>query len=382
MLFLTARLRARVLRALLAVAPGLIAAPAIAQDIAIGHVAPYTGPLTKDANDTEMGAKVAIDAANDHGGVLGRKIRIITADDHYKVEETAQLISSMVGKVSALLPMIGSANIEYVMKQGILDRVTLPVVGLFPSPDFVRNSPNRNLFHIRAGDRDQLNKIIEQLTSVGITQIGIIAPKTPFGASAAAVAEELLEKQKLKLLARGDVALGPKIDYEPALNAVSKKNLAAILLLTPPTLTGEFVKQLRSRGETALLFAMSYSDAKLIVKVAGKPFAHGVAIAQIMPNPANRSVPLVKAFRADWEKYAATKDEPSFFNIEGYVSARLIVEAIRRSKDPSPEGVRRGLEMLRNYDLGGYIIDFAPGKHIGSQFVDLSVIGASGTLLY
>jgi len=377
----TSGFRARVLSALV-VAVGLIANPAIAQDIVIGHVAPYTGPLTKDANDTLLGAKVAIDAANSRGGVLGRKVRIVTADDHYKVDETVQLVGSMVGKVSALLPMIGSANIEKVMKEGVLDRVTLPVVGLFPSPDFVRNSPNRNLFHIRAGDRDQLNKIIEHLTSVGITQIGIIMPKTPFGASAAAVAEELLEKQKLKLLARGEVALGPKIDFEPALAAVSKKNLAAILLLTPPTLAGEFVKQLRSRGETAMLFAMSYSDAKLIVKVAGREYAHGVAIAQIMPNPANRSIPLVKVFREEWEKYSNSKDEPSFFNIEGYISARLIVEAIRRSKDSSPEGVRRGLEMLRNYDLGGYIIDFAPGKHIGSQFVDLSVIGASGNLLY
>ena len=377
----TSGFHARVLSALV-VAVGLIANPAIAQDIVIGHVAPYTGPLTKDANDTLLGAKVAIDAANSRGGVLGRKVRIVTADDHYKVDETVQLVGSMVGKVSALLPMIGSANIEKVMKEGVLDHVTLPVVGLFPSPDFVRNSPNRNLFHIRAGDRDQLNKIIEHLTSVGITQIGIIMPKTPFGASAAAVAEELLEKQKLKLLARGEVALGPKIDFEPALAAVSKKNLAAILLLTPPTLAGEFVKQLRSRGETAMLFAMSYSDAKLIVKVAGREYAHGVAIAQIMPNPANRSIPLVKVFREEWEKYSNSKDEPSFFNIEGYISARLIVEAIRRSKDSSPEGVRRGLEMLRNYDLGGYIIDFAPGKHIGSQFVDLSVIGASGNLLY
>jgi len=374
-------LRARILGASLA-AIAFAAAPAFAQDIVIGHVAPYTGPLTKDANDTLLGAKVAIEAANAHGGVLGRKIRIVTADDHYKVEETAQLIGSMVGKVSALLPMIGSANIEYVMKQGTLDRAVLPVVGLFPSPDFVRNSPNRNLFHIRAGDRDQLNKIIEQLTSVGITQIGIIAPKTPFGASAAAVSEELLEKHKLKLLARGDIALGPKIDFEPALNAVSKKNLAAILVLTPPTITGPVVKQLRERGETAMIFAMSYSDAKLVVKVAGKEFAHGVAIAQIMPNPANRSIPIVKAFREDWDKYSGSKDEPSFFNIEGYISGRLIVEAIRRSKDSSPEGVRRGLEMLKNYDLGGYNIDFGPGKHIGSTFVDLSVIGASGNLMY
>jgi len=46
------------------------------------------------------------------------------------------------------------------------------------------------------------------------------------------------------------------------------------------------------------------------------------------------------------------------------------------------EGVRRGLEMMGKYDLGGYIIDFSPTKHWGSQFIELSLIGGSGRLVY
>jgi branched-chain amino acid transport system substrate-binding protein len=90
----------------------------------------------------------------------------------------------------------------------------------------------------------------------------------------------------------------------------------------------------------------------------------------------------VKEFQENWAKHAKDKGAPSFFNIEGYISAKLIVEAVRRSKDASPEGVRRGLEMLSKYDLGGYIIDFSPTKHWGSQFIELSLIGGSGRLVY
>ena len=365
----------------LGLASGLaVAAPA--PDIVLAHVAPYTGPLARDATDIGVGAQVAVDAVNAHGGVLGRKLRIIVADDHFKPDETVQLVRSMIGKASALLPMTGTANIDKVLKEGVLDRATLPIVGIFPSPDFLRNSPNRNLFHIRAGDRDQMRKIIEELTSVGITDIGLIAPNTPFGDAAVAVAEELLQAKKLTLKAHATLVLGPKIDLEPVLAKVQHKNLAAIILLSPPGISGAIVRGLRARGEGGMIIAMSYSDANLIVRDAGKEFAHGVAIAQVFPNPANRSVPLVKEFREDFSKYAKTTDEPSFLNLEGYVSAKLIVEAIRRSRDPSAEGVRRGLEMLHNYDLGGYIVDFGPNKHIGSQFVDLSVIGAAGKLLY
>lgn len=108
----------------------------------------------------------------------------------------------------------------------------------------------------------------------------------------------------------------------------------------------------------------------------------------MLPNLNNRALPLIKAFRGDYDKYAKltdfgkTTDEPVHFTLEGYMAVKLIAEAIRRTRDPSPEGVRRGLEQLRNFDLGGYFVDFSPTKHTGSKWVDLSIIGAKGELLY
>jgi ABC-type branched-subunit amino acid transport system substrate-binding protein len=64
------------------------------------------------------------------------------------------------------------------------------------------------------------------------------------------------------------------------------------------------------------------------------------------------------------------------------MSARLIVEAIKRSKDPSAQGVIRGLESMQEFNLGGYTVDWSPTKHTGSSWVDLSIITASGRLLF
>ena len=141
-------------------------------------------------------------------------------------------------------------------------------------------------------------------------------------------------------------------------------------------------EQAKSAGLASSLYGLSYTDFRLATKVAGKKLARGVAISQVLPNPNNRTLPLIKEFRANFEKYGKTKDIPSHFNLEGYIAAKLIVEAIRRSKDSSPQGVTRGLEMLRNYDMGGYLVDFSPTKHNGSRFVDLSMIGATGELIY
>lgn len=65
-----------------------------------------------------------------------------------------------------------------------------------------------------------------------------------------------------------------------------------------------------------------------------------------------------------------------------YVSAKLLHEAIRKSRDTSAKGMCKGLEQLQQFDLGGFRVDFAPDRHTGSRFVDLSVITTGVKLLY
>jgi ABC-type branched-subunit amino acid transport system substrate-binding protein len=352
------------------------------QEIVIGHVAGYTGPATKDSTEMGAGAKVLIESVNAKGGVLKKKLRLVTADDNFKPEETAKLIGSMVGKVSALLPTTGSANLGLVLKQGVFDNITLPLVGTIPSNESFRTPLRKNIFHFRAGDQAQLEKIIEQLTTVGIKEIAVLARNNPSGAEGAAIVQEQLQKRGLKLVVHATYDVGAKDGWAPQVQMMNEKKPAAIILLGTPAGIADVAKALRTGNVPSLLYAVSYADFKLIMKVAGRDLARGFVISQVLPNLNNRTLPLIRAFREDWDKYANTKDEPSHFNLEGYMSARLIVEAIRKSKDSSPQGVIRGLEQLRDFDMGGYIVDFSPSKHTGSNWVDLSMISGSGALIY
>lgn len=360
---------------------GLVPAPAWGQEIVIGHVAGYTGPVTKDATEMGAGARVLVEALNARGGVLGRKLRIITADDQFKPEETARLITSMAGQVSALLPTTGSANLGYVFKQGVLDNITLPIVGTIPSNESFRAPLRRNIFHFRAGDRDQLTKIVEQLTTIGIKDIAILARNNSSGAEGAVIITEELQKRGLKPAANLTYDVTSKEGYGKQVKAMQDLGPGAIILLGTPQGMADVTKELKKGRVDSLLYAVSYADFKLITKLLGSE-AHGFVISQVLPNLNNLTLPLVKAFREDFAKYAGAKEEPTHFNLEGYMSARLIVEAIRRSKDASPQGVIRGLEQMREYDMGGYMVDFSPSKHLGSNWVDLSIINAKGSLMY
>jgi len=356
--------------------------PCLAQpkEIVIGHVSGYTGPARNDAAEMNAGAQVLIDAVNERGGFNGRRFSLLVADDQFKPDNTVQMIDEMKGKVIALLPITGSANGAALVKANTL---AVPLVGTIPAPDVLREWQNPNVFHIRASDREQAERILEQQVTIGLTNIALLVPNNPSGEQLTKLTEAFLAKRNLKLAANAVYLLaGPKVDLEPGMKALQDKNYQSVIIFGPPPIIAAAIKELKARGETAQLYAMSYADSQLIVKVAGQQLAHGVAISQVMPNLNNKSLRLVKEFHEDYAKYGKTKTPPTFFNLEGYVSAKLIVEAVRRSKDASPDGVRRGLEMMKEYDLGGYTIDFSPTKHWGSQFIELSLISGSGRLVY
>jgi ABC-type branched-subunit amino acid transport system substrate-binding protein len=359
-----------------------VLSPAFAQDrdIVIGHVAGYTGPARNDAAEMNAGAQVLIDAVNASGGFNGKKFRLLVADDQFKPDNTVTMVEEMKGKAIALLPITGSANGAALIKANTL---AVPLVGTIPAPDVMRDWQNPNVFHIRASDREQTETILEQQVTIGLTSIALLVPNNPSGEQLTKLTEAFLAKRNLKLAANAVYLLaGPKVDLEPGLKALQGKDYQAVIVFGPPPIIAAAIKAVKTAGVTAQLYALSYADTPLIVKVAGQQLAHGVAIAQVMPNLNNKSLRIVKEFQDNWAAHAKEKGAPTFFNIEGYISAKLIVEAVRRSKDPSPEGVRRGLEMLSKYDMGGYIIDFSPTKHWGSQFIELSLIGGAGRLVY
>lgn len=377
----------------LLVALGIVAPQAFAQaqkaskannhkEIVIGHVAGYTGPVTKDATEMGAGAQVYFDSVNAHGGVFGRRIRLLVVDDHFKGDETVKDLLELKGKVSAVLPPVGSAQFDQVLKAGVLEKIDYPILGVIPGVESFREPLRRNLFHFRAGDFDQIAKMIDLTTSVGQNKIAVLATDNPNGEQVTAFMTDTLAKRKLKLTAVQKYVIGPKIDWAPIIKGYQQAQPDVIVLVGPPFATAAFIKEAKSAGLGASLYGLSYTDFRLAAKVAGNERARGVAISQVFPNPANRVVPIIKEFRDAFEKYGKVQGVPSHFNLEGYLAGKILVEAIRRSKDSSPAGVIRGLEMLHDWDMGGYVVDFSPTKHNGSRFVDMSIISAKGDLIY
>ena len=105
-----------------------------------------------------------------------------------------------------------------------------------------------------------------------------------------------------------------------------------------------------------------------------------MAISQVMPFPWGAAVPVVKEYQRLAAKAGFT--DYNFSAMEGFLSAKVLVEGLRRSgKKLSREGFVDAMEKMQDVDVGGFFVSYSPTSHIGSKFVDLTIIGRDGKFL-
>jgi len=116
--------------------------------------------------------------------------------------------------------------------------------------------------------------------------------------------------------------------------------------------TSDFIKAAQKTGFEAQMVSNSFPGASPLGQELGKAGA-GVAIAQDVPPPTKRSVPVVKEYQEAIAKQIGKK-EFSFTSLEGYIGAKVIVEALKRTGPRlTREGFMQALDGLKDYDAGG-----------------------------
>ena len=82
-----------------------------ATEIVIGHYASMTGSTAHFGQDTDRGVRMALEEANGKGGVLGKKLRLVTLDDRGDSAEAANAVNRLIDveHVSAVLGEVASS---------------------------------------------------------------------------------------------------------------------------------------------------------------------------------------------------------------------------------------------------------------------------------
>jgi branched-chain amino acid transport system substrate-binding protein len=110
--------------------------------------------------------------------------------------------------------------------------------------------------------------------------------------------------------------------------------------------------------------------------------ATGLIMSQVLPPPSRGHLKLISDYRQHLLEFDAAA-KPGYTSLEGYVSARVLVEGLRRAGNTlTAARLTTALEGIKRYDLGGYEITFSPKSHDGSRYVDTGAVSSDGVLRF
>ena len=234
------------------------------------------------------------------------------------------------------------------------------------------------MFSTRAGLAEQVAKISTHLATVGITRLALVFEERPDAQELTALVTKAVNPSGAKLVASAMLKSRGGTDKAVRELQTAKTSPQAILLVASSPATAAFVEAYRMEGGTAQVYATAEADIEQLAKRLPVEYMSGLSIAQVVPSPYKVSGKLNKEFRDATIAAGKSLDVPvSFAMMEGFVNAKVIVEAMRRSQPVTPEKMSAALRGLESYDLGGYWVNFKPGQ-VGSKYVDLSIVNAAG----
>ncbi len=372
-------------RGLLAAAALVMASLATAEtgvtdgSITIGQSVPLSGPAQELGIEMQLGAKLYFDQINAQGGVHGRKIKLLSLDDGYEPDRATANTRQLIDKndVFALFGYVGTPTSLAALQ--VSNPAGVPFFGAFTGAEALRLPFNRLVFNVRASYGDETEKIVEQFTSLNVKRIAVFYQNDAYGKAGLSGVEKAMAKRNLQLVATATVERNSS-DVAAAVKTLIPAKPDMVVMVTTYKSSAAFINAMRAAGSGAQFYTVSFVGSRALANELG-PDGAGVGISQVVPFPWSRTLPVVR----DYQKLLAasgTGRDVSFTSLEGYIAAKVFVEGLRRAgKELTRDKFISAMENLRNFDAGGFAVNFTPGNHNGSTFVELTIIRKDGSFL-
>lgn len=353
-------------------APGMLGD----REVVIGQSAVLSGPLAPVVLGFNDGAKLVIDSVNAGGGVHRRTVRLIAMDDELKPDRTLANYRKLLdeGNVFAFFGAVGTGNISAVT--ALLKESQAPLIGGYGVSDRARVDSAGAAYVVRAGYGREVERIVQHLTSIGITRIALAHLATPGG-------EDILIAVRAAIKARGAEsrlagATAVKIDGSNVAEAgrtLAATNAQAIILFLSGKPVAEFIKAVQDNGSRAQFYGMSTVQGDLVAQALGSRLSSGLVVAQVVPYPWSESEPTARDYRKRAEKAGVAVN---YYSYEGFINGLVLIEALRRAgREPTRASMHAAMRGLKAR-IGGSDLDFTMPGGAGSQLVEMIYVTPQG----
>ena len=353
-------------------------------EIRFGISAPFTGAAKELGQNMKRGIEMAFNVANANGGVYGRQLRLIAADDGYEPARAAATMKQLYegDQVFGLVGNVGTPTAVVALPYA-LDRKML-FFGAFTGAGLLRNDPpDRYVFNYRASYAEETAAVVNYLVKVRRLlpeQIAVFAQQDAYGDSGFAGVEKAIRSLRggnaspiLRLNYQRNT-----VDVEDAVAQLQQYNaqlqqkrhfpVKAVIMVPAYRAAAKFIEKTRDLYPDMIYTSVSFVGSTALadeLMLLGKRYATGVIVTQVVPAVDGHSS-LVLEYKSALAKYFPG-DAPDFVSLEGYVDATVLIAALQRNgAQLDTERLVGTFENLHDLDIGlGTSVTFSRSDHQG-----------------
>jgi branched-chain amino acid transport system substrate-binding protein len=342
----------------------LLAAPAAAQDYKIGISAGLTGYAATVDRAWRDGVEVGAAALNAKGGIMGRKLSVITEDNRSEPQEAVTVYRKMISSDNVNVFISGCVSAGNFAAASMVARAQIPMVLcsiLPPQPDQVKWA-----FSTLPPAGMEVEKRLEYLKAkTQIKKIGVLHDPTPYAGLQKAAAEKLAPSYGLEVVGIEQY----KQDDADLSVQISKMNAAgarAILKIGLGGTTLTAAKNIKQLGLDMLLLT-SLEDLAVfrpVAEVLGDKFFFVASPSQVydaLPEGALKAE--ITKFLGPWKAKYGDRD-PNWAS-RGWDGVMLTAKAIEQGKAFDGAQVRDQLEQIHGFQGTTGVYDMSPTVHQG-----------------
>ncbi|HEX9051959.1 MAG TPA: ABC transporter substrate-binding protein [Anaeromyxobacter sp.] len=371
----------------------LAPAPAVrgvtASEILLGMASAFTGANRELGRAMRAGVEAALAEVNAAGGVHGRKLRLVVADDGYEPSRTGPAMRELVEKdqVFAIVGNVGTptaaVSIPYCLERKVV------FFGAFTGGELLRKQPpDRYVFNYRPSYAEETSAAVRWLVKVrrvAPSRIAVFSQDDGFGESGyrgAAAELERLGVRPADVLRVGYRRNTADVAGALATLRARARDVDAVVMAATYKAAAALVREARDAGLAFVSTNVSAVDADALAEdlvASGDRYARDVMVTQVVPLPNSRAPAALRCREALHARGAGAR--PGFVALEGFVVGSLLAEGLRRAgRDLDTEKLVEALEGIRELDVGtGARVGFSRTEHQASHEVWATALQPDGS---
>lgn len=292
---------------------------------------------------------------NEHGGINNKTLRLVSINDFGDPQTTFKNIKVM--KKNKIDMFVGNMGTRSTMR--ILPLVEKKEIALlFPWADDerLRDSSLSHLINGPGFMQRQINQLVKYATKkLQLDKIAIFYEDSLPGKSNKDYFTKKLAENGITPAATASYNMLTSEIEQPAKTLI-KSNPKLVVCMTTSMPAVKMINEFLESGHygTSFIGTDSTLFVSNILRKKGVPFAY----ASNFPNPSKSNVPIIKNFREDMLRFFP-KDGQTILSLAHYIHADIIINALKKiTGKVTKEKVIEQIEKMKQYDLGGFTINF------------------------